>query len=836
MATDIERLVLQLSADVRGMERALDRAAKKTKDTARTVERRFDTMNTRITKIGKQLGRELGLAIGAIGLGLAIRETVEYADAWTTARNRLAAAGVALEDLAAVQNRLVELSQATRTGLNETVDLYARLTRSTQDLGASQEQIFRVTETLNKAFKAGGAAASEQRAAILQLGQALGSGVLQGDELRSIRENAPLVARAIAKEFDTTIAGLKQLGAEGQLTTERIFNGILNAGEEIEAQFAVTDATIADSFTNLQTSLARLIGNLDREIGASRGVQDFLRGLAVLADAASGAFDGAGTSAESLERRILQELNQSAAIVGEWRTRTDQLTESTRGLTREQVAQRRELQRTGDYQKTQLIERLQGLRDELAVQEQIQRSELNALRARRARGDNNATDAQLNRAIGSLQNIIKTDEALGRQIANAVGTPAAAFAEAAGDLSDSAAEIGKSFKELNLKGYETDLEKLRSTIEDVTAGYSNLADQVDRANAAQARAVEQDDGSDDALNRIRATTAAAADLQSKLDNFEGSRALVQAIVDYARASEDIAGAVAELDNLAGRITQSDAGLAMRELRQISEDLTAQILEGEDAVLADFQNKVAQIEKARSAAIAVGISDVGQFERAIAAAHTELTQALNALYAIENPFDDPDLSYLEADLPEFQAIGEELRQVMRQSIKDGLRESIATDDWGTALKGVVADAFVAGMNDALDKLGNFLADFFLGTNGNSGFFSTLATSFAGNRAGGGGASAFSSYKVNEGGKGEFLFMGNNPGQVLNAAQIASLIPRGGGGGVEIYSPIIVEGSLDHATMKDLRSEIDTNNRRIMSVLPRTIDARVNDSIVNRRLRR
>lgn len=836
MATDIERLVLQVSADLRGVEKSLDRMSAKVNGSTRAVERRFDTMNARVTRAGQAMATNLAAAIGTIGLGLAIRETAEYADAWTTARNRLAAAGIALEEVAAVQNRLVDLSVDTRTGLNETVELYSRLTRSTQQLGVSQEEVYRVTQTLNQAFKAGGAAASEQRSAILQLSQGLQANNLAGEELRAIRENAPLVARAIAAEFGVTIGALKQLGAEGELTTDRIFSAILNAGDEIEKQFAVTDATIADSFTNLQTSLTRFIGNLDGQIGASQNVGNFLNGLRILAE---GAADALGDPVGPLDERILQELERSVEVLGDYGTKVEEVIGSEQNLTREQVERVREQQRTGAYQKQQQIERLNALRDELAIEKELQENEIRNLARRRARGDGSVTDREFDIARETLANIIKNDEALGVQIARAAEAPAAAFLEAAENLAEGAGEVETAFRGLNLREYATDMEKLQASIGEVTSAYNGLAAQVERANAAQARALENDDGSDDALTRIRSTAQAASELQAQLNDFSGSRALVQAIIEYGRASQDIAGAVAELDKLAGVITTSDAGLAMRELRQISEDLTAQILEGEDRILADFQNKVDQIEAARSSAIAVGISDVGQFERAIASAHTELTRALNALYEVDNPFAEPDLSYLQADLPEYEAIGQRFRDIMRDSVKNAMREGIQTDDWGTAFRGILADAIVSAMDDALNRLGDFLADFFFGANGQQGFFgfAASAVTYGGGRAGGGPMHRNSWYNVNEQGAGEVLFLGKSPAQMLTADQFRQEVGVGRGGStVNISAPLIVQGSIDHMSRTEVLQAMDQNNRQIIRRLPGAIDARVNDSIVNRRLRR
>lgn len=280
MADDRERLILEMSADLKRFEKGLDRATAVSEKRLSQIERRFE-------KAGRKMGDSFSLgasninqAIAAIAVGAAIREVVQYGDAWTAAKNKLAAAGVPMDQVNGKQRELVRLANETRSSLESTVDLYAKLTRATEALGASETQVARATETVNKGFKAGGAAASEQASGILQLGQALSSGILQGDELRSLRENAPLIAQAIAAEFQTTVGGLKDLGAEGKLTADRVFGAILAGSAAIDAQFARTTPTIADSFTILRNSATQFIGELDRATGASVALAGFIQTVA----------------------------------------------------------------------------------------------------------------------------------------------------------------------------------------------------------------------------------------------------------------------------------------------------------------------------------------------------------------------------------------------------------------------------------------------------------------------------------------------------------------------------------------------------------------------------
>lgn len=266
MATDLERLVVQLSADVKGYQNALNRAQGITNRQARAIENRFAKMNSNINSSFKGL---LSSSVAALGGILGTREIIQYADAWTEAGNKIGAAAQSAGVQARSLSQLKDGANEARTAFSDYVDLYARLIRSASGVAQSEQEIATATSIVSKAFKAGGASAQEQAAGILQLGQALGSGVLQGDELRSLRENAPILAQAIAEEFQTTIAGLKDLGAEGKLTSERVFKAILNAQKPIEAQFAATNATIADSFTRLNNEFTAYIGIADRSNGAS---------------------------------------------------------------------------------------------------------------------------------------------------------------------------------------------------------------------------------------------------------------------------------------------------------------------------------------------------------------------------------------------------------------------------------------------------------------------------------------------------------------------------------------------------------------------------------------
>ena len=273
MATDLERLIVTLQADVRGYQAGMQKALGITNKNARAIENRYRQMSTSIS-------RAITAPIAGIGAALGTREIMKYADAWTQAGNLIRSAASA----SGVQTRSLEEirkgADDARTSLETYSSLYASLIRSASGVAKSEEEIATATNLVAKAMKAGGAGVAEQQAAILQLGQALGSGVLQGDELRSLKENAPVIAKAIADEFGVTVASLKKLGEEGKLTSERVFRAILNAQKPIEAQFAQTNATISDGFTKLSNAVTEYVGKAAEATGVTGAINSILSALA----------------------------------------------------------------------------------------------------------------------------------------------------------------------------------------------------------------------------------------------------------------------------------------------------------------------------------------------------------------------------------------------------------------------------------------------------------------------------------------------------------------------------------------------------------------------------
>lgn len=152
---------------------------------------------------------------------------IELSDQYKLLNGRLSLVTDSSQDLQRVQQALFQQSQDTRGGYADTVSLYTRLTRATQTLNFSEKQRLDVTKAINQSMIVSGATTEEASRAIIQLSQGLAAGTLRGQDLKSVLEQAPRLAQAIADGLHIQFGELRTLAASGKLTSEEIINAIL---------------------------------------------------------------------------------------------------------------------------------------------------------------------------------------------------------------------------------------------------------------------------------------------------------------------------------------------------------------------------------------------------------------------------------------------------------------------------------------------------------------------------------------------------------------------------------------------------------------------------------
>lgn len=214
----------------------------------------------------KSLENTLGSVSGAFKLllgGITLGTIAKFSDEITNLKNSLTQFATSQANVNDQFTALAAIAITSRTSLSAVGDLYSKIVRSADQLGISQKEAAQITETVSKALVVSGQSASSAQGALLQLGQALASGSLQGDELRSILEGMPAIARILADSLGVPVAALKQMGAAGQISGEQVVNALLKAKDVIDNQFAKTVPTISQAFEELKTSTALAFNNFE---------------------------------------------------------------------------------------------------------------------------------------------------------------------------------------------------------------------------------------------------------------------------------------------------------------------------------------------------------------------------------------------------------------------------------------------------------------------------------------------------------------------------------------------------------------------------------------------
>jgi tape measure domain-containing protein len=158
-------------------------------------------------------------------------------------------------------------------------DLFIKLNRASEALGATQSEALKVTQNVALVIKQSGVGAQQASAGVMQLGQALSSGVLQGDELRSILENIPELARVISRGMDVPFAKLRALGQEGKLTSSQIFDAILKQSGAIRSNMQEM-VTFASMFNNMGNAMTVWSQVLFQVLGTNNPIAVFLNNIA----------------------------------------------------------------------------------------------------------------------------------------------------------------------------------------------------------------------------------------------------------------------------------------------------------------------------------------------------------------------------------------------------------------------------------------------------------------------------------------------------------------------------------------------------------------------------
>lgn len=233
----------------------------------------------------------LKTAFAGLGVAAAIKQFVGAADEMANIESRIRLVTKSSAELAKVQGELFRRSQETQTSFRANADLYVSMARATDGLGLSQSRLLGLTDGISKAFVVSGAGAAETSTAIRQLGQALQSGTLRGDEFNSMAENAPRLMKAIADGIGVTRGELRQWAEDGKLTTDVVLPALEKGLRSVDGEFSQMPATVSRATAALGNAFDKWASDTNQQFGLNASLANSITAIAdnfgLIADSAA---------------------------------------------------------------------------------------------------------------------------------------------------------------------------------------------------------------------------------------------------------------------------------------------------------------------------------------------------------------------------------------------------------------------------------------------------------------------------------------------------------------------------------------------------------------------
>ena len=213
------------------------------------------------------MGRLVGPLAAFAGISFSIQSYIAMSDQLKTIEGQIKNVVKSGKETKRVEEEIYAMAGRSRQSYAESANLFTSVARNASELGKSTDDILKFTEDVSNAMLLGGGSAASQQAALVQLGQALGSGTLRGDELNSIMEQAPKLAETIAKGMGTTIGNLRKLGSDGKLTAKDVFDAVRKQSDSLKKDLGNMPWTVAQATNRIRDSVAQLFFAIENKFG-----------------------------------------------------------------------------------------------------------------------------------------------------------------------------------------------------------------------------------------------------------------------------------------------------------------------------------------------------------------------------------------------------------------------------------------------------------------------------------------------------------------------------------------------------------------------------------------
>ena len=270
MAEQRSTLIIEISSEQAARNaRALDRELQ-------SIERTGNYATTSMNSMSVAARQLAGYLAGVVTVGAAISKM----DTYTGLNNKLKLVTKSQSELNTAINDTFKIAQNTAQAWDSVAQIYQRFSDNAKRLNITQAKTAELTDTVAKAIAISGGSAASAEAALVQFSQALASNVLRGEELNSVMEQAPGLAKAIAQGMGITVGQLRSVAAEGKITGDVLVDALTKARGSVNELFGKTDFTIAQSFTQLSNEVTKFVGEAGKGSGAAKVLSSSISALA----------------------------------------------------------------------------------------------------------------------------------------------------------------------------------------------------------------------------------------------------------------------------------------------------------------------------------------------------------------------------------------------------------------------------------------------------------------------------------------------------------------------------------------------------------------------------
>ena len=265
----------KLGATIRGLEtqqqtltqsmKAAENAASvaaSAKDEAAAATKRLQEQENMAQSVTNSLTSSVLRLVASYVSIQGLKKAVDLSDSLVSMRARLDRMNDGLQTTQELETMIYQSAQRSRGSFTDTMGLVSQLGTMAGDAFSSSKEIVQFAEQLNKQLALSGASGQSAQAAILQLEQGLASGVLRGDELNSVMEQAPALAKSIADYMQVSVGQLREMGSQGQITADIVKNALFAAAKDTNAEFEKTPMTWAQVWTVASNTAVRALDPL----------------------------------------------------------------------------------------------------------------------------------------------------------------------------------------------------------------------------------------------------------------------------------------------------------------------------------------------------------------------------------------------------------------------------------------------------------------------------------------------------------------------------------------------------------------------------------------------